>query len=89
MWSKYMTFELLGYSDSGLTRIFVVNSKNGKARADDGFRLGIIKWYAPWRQYCFFPDSGCVFSKGCLNDIENFIQELMDKRQSNKKQTKR
>lgn len=80
MKSKYMTFDYLGTSKSGKTEAYAVNSKSGKARADDGFRLGIIKWHAPWRQYCFFPDSGCVFSRGCLDDINNFIQGLMDER---------
>jgi len=37
--------------------------------------LGWIKWYAPWRQYCFFDadSGGPVFNKTCLNDISKFL----------------
>ena len=44
------------------------------------FILGEIKWHSPWRQYCFFPDDETLYSKGCLNDISNFIQQLMAER---------
>ena len=43
--------------------------------------LGIVKWYGPCRQYCFFPhDLELVFSAGCLNDIKDFITQLMNER---------
>lgn len=76
--SKYIEFELVGHKPK--THIYSVNSISGKERADDGYRLGIIKWHAPWRQCCFFPNSGCVFSRGCMNDINDFIKKLMDER---------
>jgi hypothetical protein len=38
--------------------------------------LGYIKWYGPWRQYCFFPEPTCVFSVGCMLDIVNFTNGL-------------
>lgn len=38
--------------------------------------LGVIKWYCPWRQYCFFPISDTIWNIGCLNEIINFIKEL-------------
>ena len=72
--SKYMTFDLIGHSDSKKTKVYAVNSKSGKDW------LGVIKWYAPWRQYCFLPDPGCVFSRGCLKDVEDFIEKLMEER---------
>jgi hypothetical protein len=45
-----------------------------------GSLLGVIKWYGPWRQYCFFPSSygEVVFNKGCLEDINDFITQLME-----------
>ena len=49
--------------------------------------LGEVKWNGGWRQYCFFPASDCVFSKGCMEDINHFIQQLMDERKNNKKFT--
>ena len=39
--------------------------------------LGRIKWFFRWRQYCFFPENDCVFSKGCMNDINDFITKQM------------
>jgi hypothetical protein len=46
--------------------------------------LGFVKWYAPWRKYCFFtagPDF--VFDSRCLADIQNFISGLMAERKNN------
>lgn len=45
-----------------------------------GATLGHIKWYAPWRQYCFFPAGETVFNAGCLDDINDFIKQLMELR---------
>lgn len=44
----------------------VTNKKSGEL-------LGRIKYYAKWRQYCFFPSVSTVFSMGCLNEITGFI----------------
>lgn len=40
--------------------------------------LGTVKWYGPWRQYCFFPEpiDGLVFNDGCLKDICHFMGQL-------------
>lgn len=40
--------------------------------------LGIVKWYGPWRQYCFFPTpiDGLVFNAACLKNICHFIAEV-------------
>ena len=45
-----------------------------------GDRLGQVKWFGSWRQYCFFPNDELltVFSAGCLLDIYSFITELSD-----------
>lgn len=42
------------------------------------FILGEIKWYPPWRHYCFFPDSEftTVYSDRCLLSISEFITKL-------------
>lgn len=42
--------------------------------------LGHVKWYGPWRQYCFFPEGLTIFHGGCLQDICHFIKQLMDER---------
>jgi hypothetical protein len=41
-----------------------------------GEELGQVKWYQPWRQYCYFPTVQAVYSTGCLNDIRDFIEQL-------------
>jgi len=40
----------------------------------NGDELGIVRWYGPWRQYCYFATAQAVYSKDCLIDIENFIR---------------
>lgn len=41
--------------------------------------IGVVAWYAPWKQYCFFPNSSqIVLSGGCMIDIKNFMIELRD-----------
>lgn len=42
--------------------------------------LGYIKWYPPWRQYCFFPKEDFVFNIGCMQYIIDYIKELMEAR---------
>jgi hypothetical protein len=54
-------------SDSGKTFIFdVVHNILGD-------KLGEIRWYGPWRKYCFFPFVGIIFDSGCLKDIQTKI----------------
>lgn len=48
--------------------------------SNSGGRLGQVRWYSEWRRYCFFPDSDTVFSKGCLEDVNTFINQLMEDR---------
>lgn len=43
---------------------------------NDGGPLGALEYYKPWRQWCFVPSPGTVFSTDCLEDIQNFIQML-------------
>jgi hypothetical protein len=43
-------------------------------------KLGSIRWYGAWRQYCFHPESQTIFNRGCLIDINQVIDDLMDKR---------
>lgn len=73
--NKYLAFRLLG--DSGKTQTYSVDSRNPPSYGD---RLAIIKWYGGWRQYCLFPESETVWNKGCLQDINDFIGGLMEKR---------
>jgi hypothetical protein len=40
------------------------------------FKLGEVRWYPPWRQYCFLPTGNAVFNVGCMDDIKHFIGQL-------------
>ena len=42
--------------------------------------LGQVKWYAPWRQYCFYPVPETIFNVGCFKDINDFIGQLEEER---------
>ncbi len=78
--SKYIEFDRIG--DTGKTEIWNILSK---PRDSISFILGKIKWYGPWKQYCFFPSANCIFNVGCLSDISEAINLLMLKRRKNKK----
>ena len=65
---KYINFVKLG--DKPKTSVWSVVNISG------GYQIGIIKWNPGWRQYCFFPESNTVFSKGCMQEINEFITSL-------------
>lgn len=52
------------------------------------FKLGEVKWYAPWRQYCFFPNRNTydetLFNSQCLIDLAGFIKTKMDNHKEKK-----
>jgi hypothetical protein len=67
---RYMSFNALPSKNK--TKVFEVRNKLY------GDLLGQVKWYAPWRKYCYFIDApGLVFDAGCLSDIQDFINTLM------------
>jgi len=68
--SKYMKFDKIG--DTGKTEIWDILSKSS------GFVLGKIKWYGPWRQYCFYPSPNSVFNNDCMTDIQKLIKNLQE-----------
>jgi len=65
---QYIT--IVKIRDLPKTSIYEVQNKKGD------YSIGIIKWNAGWRQYCFFPDGDTVYSVGCMKDICEFIQSL-------------
>jgi len=65
--SKYLEFSTI--ADLPKTKIIGVWSKK------HGNRLGLIKWYGPWRRYAFFPENETLFDTECLNDIIARIKE--------------
>lgn len=38
--------------------------------------IGEIKWYGAWRKYCFFPNHDTIWDSKCLNNINNFLEEI-------------
>ena len=78
MKSKWLRFRLLLLPKDYKTSIWAVeNNKSGE-------ELGLIKWHAQWRQYCFVSHShdnySIIYAQSCLRDIADFIKEQMDKR---------
>jgi hypothetical protein len=72
---EYLHFKRL-MDDSGKSKTTKWSCCNKKS----GGELGIVKWYPGWRQYCYFPTVQAVYSVGCLKDIAEFIEQLMDNR---------
>ena len=66
--SKYLEFSLIERKPK--TKVIGVWSKKSANR------LGIIKWYGPWRQYAFFPEKDTLFNVDCLSDIQSHIGGL-------------
>ena len=63
---KYIQFDLVEQK----SKTGVYNCSNIKS----GDVLGQVKWH--WRQYCYFPSCPAIYSKGCLENIIDFIKRL-------------
>lgn len=48
-----------------------------------GGTLGIIKWYAPWRRYVFYPHEDTLFDANCLINLTDFLIIETNKRKQN------
>lgn len=72
------------------TRIFQVTNK------EFGDYLGDIKWYGPWRKYCFFTKAildhskpvQFIFESTCLQDIAKVLNDLMINHRARREQIK-
>ena len=66
---SYLQFKQCGTSYSGLTKLWAVLGAQDKV-------LGSIRWYAPWRKYCFYTLEGgaMVFDVNCLREIADFCE---------------
>jgi len=66
---SYLTFtEVLENKEKRKTLIFEIYSN---------CVLGKIKWHAPWRKYCFFPEGNTIWDLNCLKEVNDFIVALM------------
>jgi len=70
----YIMFEKLPDNPKRKTSVWLIRNKNSQDC------IGSVSWSAPWRQYCFFPEQGCIFSRSCMNDIIDFIDIQMHNR---------
>lgn len=52
---------------------------------DSNEELGDIRWYGPWRQYCYFQKPEIIMSEGCLREIVDFIKARMEERKNAKR----
>lgn len=65
---------------------FVEHVQTGKTRRWEcrnikhNTSLGWIGWSGAWRQYVFNPEDQTMFSRGCLADIQDFMQQAMQER---------
>jgi hypothetical protein len=42
--------------------------------------IGRVKWHAPWRRYCFFPEADTLYDAACLDEIAGFCNRQMNLR---------
>lgn len=63
-------FDAIQQPHNGKTRVLsLVNKSSGDC-------IGVIKWYGPWRQYCFYPSPMSVWSDGCLVVVQEILTKL-------------
>lgn len=48
--------------------------------SNNDIKLGEIKWFGAWRQYCFYPEGNTIFDRKCLTYINNFLEEVNKKK---------
>jgi len=66
--TKYLQFIVKEHKPKTMV-IAVVNKTHQE-------EIGVLCWYAQWRQYCFFPHHNTIWNKNCLNDVNEMITEL-------------
>jgi hypothetical protein len=64
---KWITFRRA--ASIGKTERWLIVSENGG-------EIGAIRWYGPWRRYCFLPLEGTVYEEQCLREIADFCERL-------------
>jgi hypothetical protein len=67
---SYLNFVEQGFSDSGKTKIWSVQTTAG-------VDLMRVSWYAPWRRYTV-DTGGCktICDSSCLREIANFLDTV-------------
>lgn len=60
-----------GRSPSGKTVVWGVWTKT-----EAMIPLGCVRWHAPWRKYCFYPEPNTLYEQTCLRDIAEFVESM-------------
>ena len=68
--NKHIKIILAGHSPSGTTNNYVISNNS------TGQVLGTISWFSSWRQYCFDPSRGTVWSSSCLDLVIELVKEI-------------
>lgn len=69
LWERgvHMNYKDMGrVSRLAMTHYFMVQSRK------TGTTLGLVKWYAQWRKYCFYPYPSMVFDPQCLTELAEY-----------------
>ncbi len=74
MKTEYKYIHFVKIEDKPKTSVWSCRNSN------DHTELGIIKWYPPWRQYCYFTRDLVIFNTGCLLEVISFIGQLKNER---------
>lgn len=71
--TKYLVFALV--PTKGKTKsVDIINKHHEEV-------IGEIKWFGPWRQYCFFPYNNTLWNTTCITDVQEVIDELKKERE--------
>jgi len=76
--TKYLRFTKLERPPNKKTDTIIIESKSG------GYILGRIQWFGRWRQYCFFAYNETIWNSGCLEDVNEVINELKEQKKLEK-----
>ena len=66
--ATYIDFVDHGIPFGRKTHFWSVVPKSG------GAEIGEIKWYGPWRKYCFYAAGYAIFETVCLREIAEFLE---------------
>jgi hypothetical protein len=76
--TQYLTLKDCGTTKSGKTHIYEVGSESS------GVKLGEIRWFGQWRQYCFYPEDQTIWNENCMYSVVQVLRSLnRNKREAN------
>lgn len=66
-------------SDKAVTHSWLVFPKRAATP------IGTVKWHAPWRRYCYFPEANSLYDGACLQEIAFFCADKTIKRKEERR----